>query len=172
MNELTRILMAAAKKRNAENDIKLKKIAEVGDDKLGAGVYYDKDFSEYRVILVRDGADQTEADYHTGCEQDARDTAALMIRPAGGVSCGECNDTGTVPEGDKCFCQPVTLPSTVPVEPLRESGEFGRVQRKRSRGYRAKPSGLLHAMLARHEVVSYPDPITQDYLRTGKLPGE
>lgn len=117
---LTKILSAAVRIINAENEITLKKIAEFGDADKGAGVYRDKDYSEYRVVYIADGEHLNKADYHTSDKQEALDTAELFARPA---TLGEAQ--------------------------MHTPEEKPAIARPRPRGYNAKPSGLLAALLNR-----------------------
>lgn len=62
---LTQIASAAVRRVNKENDIKLSKVAEFGNADLGAVVYKDKEWCEYRVMHFAEGEHLAKADYHT-----------------------------------------------------------------------------------------------------------
>lgn len=49
-------------------------------DQVGAVVYYDTDWEEYRVVPTRNGFEQgPQTHYHTDDKDDAYRTAAVMI---------------------------------------------------------------------------------------------
>jgi hypothetical protein len=121
MNVLTRILMQAVKTVNAENNVKLRKMMEFGDEHRGAGVYYDPSTPEYRVLFVGDSAHLTNADYHTDERDDAVDTARTCAAPN--------------PEPE---AQPAVQEEAAPLP-----------TRRRPRGFHAQPSKLLQGLLAR-----------------------
>lgn len=76
---LAQISSAAVRLVNKENGIKLEKIAEFGTPELGAVVYKDKEWCEYRVMYFADGEHLKKADFHTASilPQD-RDEAMLI----------------------------------------------------------------------------------------------
>lgn len=140
MTALARILMAAAKRINAENDIKLTKVLDLGDDKLGAGVYHDKAFEEYRVLFIRDGAHLPDADYHTSDKDDAIETARAHL--------GEKQ-----PERDTKEMEGAAEPGWNKVDTATEGEPKEQEERrplpKRPRGFYEGPSSLLMNLVNR-----------------------
>lgn len=141
---LTQIASAAVRVINKENGISLRKVSEAGDAILGSVIYKDKDYSEYRVIFIRDGAHQVKADYHTTDKQDAIDTAAAFLtKPDGPAHKTEhekslekvLNDDAPVAQG----INPTEAPEAKTLK----------VQRPRPRGYHEKPSRLFGALFNR-----------------------
>lgn len=124
---LNKILSAAVRSINAHKEISLKKVAEFGNADLGAGVYRDAEFGEYRVIYVGDGAHLHRADDHVGDKQLAISAAQHYVE---GKHAGELADTGV---------EPVTghPEQTVTIVPPRP------------RGYHSHPSPLLKGLLMR-----------------------
>lgn len=98
MNALTRILMNVVRAYNAEQLLKLLKIAQMGTETLGAGVYFDKESKEYMVFFVRDGQHLKRNDLHSP-DEDAMIAKAesFAIERCDGNTCvaaglGTCDD--------------------------------------------------------------------------------
>ncbi len=82
--ELTRKAGVAVKKINAENGIKLRKVATVlgNVDSIGdAVIYRDVEWNEYRVLVFVNGEYSPGSDYHTDDKQDAESTAVFLANP-------------------------------------------------------------------------------------------
>lgn len=125
MSALTHILTQAVRTINRANGIKLKKVAEFGDADKGAGLYWDKDHSEYRVLFTGAGEHLPRADYHTDDKLDAVRTAETYTKPETGLE-----DTGVEPVTE----HPEQTVTIVPPRP---------------RGYHSHPSPLLKGLLMR-----------------------
>ncbi len=57
----------------------LRKVKAFATPILGATVYRDAEWDEYRVKFFRDGVYQSKADYHTDDKEDALSTARSFI---------------------------------------------------------------------------------------------
>jgi hypothetical protein len=141
MNSLLNILKRAVRAVNAANGIKLRKLTEYGSGALGAGVYFDKDHDEYRVLFVRDDAHLVDADYHTDDMTDAFHTAEAHV-------VGETVNASAAPGWDRVDTSVEATVKLRAVEPEQEQ-LAGVVQRPRPRGYNAPPSDLLMNILRR-----------------------
>lgn len=75
MNALTRILMNAVRAYNAERLNKLTKLAEVGTEKRGAGLYAEKGNKNFLVFFVIEGIHQWECNYEVSSKTDASNIA-------------------------------------------------------------------------------------------------
>ncbi len=143
---LTHISSAAVRIVNAANGIKLTKVAEFGDTKLGAVVYKDKEWCEYRVMYFADGEHLTRADYHTSSilPQDKADALAVAEEYALGAQKQREADRALYKMEDE------TDSAIAAVEAdAEERTVTTQVRRTAPRGYYEHPSPLLKGLLMR-----------------------
>ena len=148
---LTKLATAAVRLVNKENDIRLKKIAEFGNETLGAVVYKDAQWCEYRVMFFVNGAHMVKADFLTASILQQDKDEALTFAAAYAEVDRVPATVGNSADGNQMEAETADAIAAVEAHAATSVAEVREVKpaRPRPRGYYAQPSPLLKGLFSR-----------------------